>query len=320
MKKLLKNASFWRRLFIVVLLAVIFIRPTFNTNSAKRETTNLNVWFVVDSTNSMVVKDVDNGNTRRYEKVQSDVEEIVKAVPGARYSLIIQDYASFTAAPLSTDANSIVASKSYIVPKSSVYAQPTTLSDLLSYASNAIVKSMVKYKDRVNVMVFMSDGENISGSNYTQQPELKGLLKGAAVLGYGSTSGGKVNEVYSTYSIEEKGLINEDECEYFYSKYEKIGLSKDSDSCIISKIDETSLKELASSLSGEYYHRENGSVPAEIAEGFKRIASATVDEESETSAKGQIYWIFAIILLVLLLWESEEFIVNLLLEKENKNA
>jgi hypothetical protein len=121
------------------------------------------------------------------------------------------------------------------------------------------------------------------------------------------------------YSIEEKGIINEDQCEQYYHLYEDYGLTKDDNWCVLSKIDETSLKKLTTTLSGDYYHRESGDVPADVTEKLKSYATVATDDGSETSAKKQLYWIFAIILLGLLFWEGEELIVRILLEKEKKH-
>lgn len=320
--KYLKSISFWRRVSIVVLLVLILIRPTISTDSSKRSSSNLNIWFVVDATNSMVAKDVENGNTRRYEKVQSDLATIVNNVPGARYGLIIQDYATSVVVPSTSDANAVIAAKSYVAPKSTINSRPTALKELLDYAGETISGVKTAHPERTNALVFMSDGEDTSNVDYTSQPELKNLVDSSVVFGYGSTEGATVENVRTVSSISANNgeIIDEDYKLYYDNNFEQYGLIKDDKGHVLSRINEQSLNSLASSLSGKYYHRENGDVPSEAINTIKNTATNLTSSDSSASTKGQLYWLFAILLLAILLWEGEEFIVNLLLEKENKNA
>jgi len=315
-KPILTKPAFYRRILMVAMIVLVLVRPHLSSEDVKRELTNLNIWFVVDATGSMIGKDIEGNSVRRYEKAQTDITDIIAKIPGARYGIIAQDFSSYVASPMSSNADSTISAETYLKPKTSLYARPTNLSDILSFATKKIATYQKRYPKRSNVMVFMSDGEDVSGESLTIPGELLNTLDGVAVLGYGSATGTRLEYV----GYDPDATIDEDRFVTYYNKDR--GIEVDSSFNVISKINESNLKKIASALQGNYYHRENGSVPSEIIDGFTRIALSKPTESTDesTSMNGEIYWIFAIILLVLLLWECEETVLKLLSEREVKHA
>ncbi len=308
----------WRRLGIIILLIIIFIRPNMDFEKVNRATINLNIWFVVDATGSMIAKDADAGATRRYEKVQSDVASIVKAVPGAKYGIIMQDFANYNVLPLTYNADAAIAAKTYLSPKWSGYAQPTNLSELIDYSLERISDYSKANPERKNAIILMSDGEDFTDSAITRLKDIP-LIDAAFVLGYGSIEGSLIETVNSLHLLEEEGLASQS----FYVRY--IGndyrVTVDSDHNVISKLDEKNLLSIARTLGGEYYNRRSGEVPTEVTDSLKEISTVTNEkQESNASTKGEIYYLFALVLLALLLWEGEELLISILLEKEDKHA
>ena len=321
-KSLFTSLAFWRRIGMAVMLVMILIRPTLSGGNSPRKEINLNIWFVADATGSMVAKDIDNGSTRRYEKASKDMESIVKQIPGAKYALIVQDYYSYTASPLSTSADAIISASGYLMPKNSLDAQPTNLADLLSFSSDAIAKNHERSPDRINAMVFMSDGEDLSGATTEVPDSLAKVVKNSIVLGYGTKEGKAVEKVGisgDTWDDSRPNEINPDECwKYFYKdgKYDT-----DSNDCVVSKIHESNLQSIATSISGSYFHRESGDVPSEIINALKKGTSLINSESaSDVNSRLEIYWIFALILLVLVFWEGAEILTRILNEREVNHA
>lgn len=313
------NLSMIRKIIMLVLLIIILIRPTFSTESSQKSLSNLNIWFVVDATGSMVAKDVDNGNKRRFELVQEDVADIVKRVPGAKYGVIVQDYTSYLVAPMTTSADAIISTKPYLMPKYSYYAQPTELSELLDAAYSSISSYEKTYPERNDVIVFMSDGEDVSErAKIVSTKNLSSLLDGAVVLGYGSTTGSIIEEISPPTSYSDDDGISEDFYVTFYKDNDKV--VTDDKHRVISKLDENNLNRIATSVNGKYYHRDGGAVPDNVISDIQKSATeAQADPDSETTTGAEIYWIFAILLLAVLLWDTEEFIVKLLAERETKH-
>ena len=90
-----------RRFSIILLILLILLRPVFLDGTDSLEKNNLNIFFAVDTTNSMSAKDIDEGKVMRYEKVRSDIATIADALPGSQYSIVLLSNAVFTTMPLS---------------------------------------------------------------------------------------------------------------------------------------------------------------------------------------------------------------------------
>ena len=315
----LKSPTFWRRFGMAIFAALIIIRPTLQPETVNREASNLNIWFVVDATGSMVARDVENGSKRRFEKVQEDITNIVHSVPGAKYALIAQDFNTYDAMPLSYNADAIIAAEPNLMPKYSLYAQATSLKQMLAYATKRISSYYAKNPDRINALVIMSDGEDVSDENLALAGMVSPYINYAAVLGYGSTEGSLIEEILSPYRYDENPSLISDEYVRYYGN--NVNVTVDGEHRVISKLNEKNLNEMASLTKGQYYHRENGDVPGEIINSLKNASQIVKEKKTEnTTSRGEIYYIFAMGLLLLILWEGEELIVRLLSEKENKNA
>lgn len=316
---LLKSPAFYRRLAMAVLLLLIVIRPTISSEISEREMSNLNVWLVVDATGSMVAKDVENGNKRRFEQTQDDAARIVSQLHGAKYSVIVQDFSTYSAVPMTFNADAVISSAPYFRPKDSYYTKPSDFTEVFSYVTQRITKYKQRYPERSNVVVFMSDGEDVSGKTIQLPQELTSLIDKAVVLGYGSANGSLIEMV---------GGFSEDDYDYTaitdeYVTYfgDNPNVSIDSEHRVISKINEANLQQIANTLHGDYYHRENGDIPNSV---ITTLAAASIiqsnSSDDTTNTGAEIYWFFAILLLALLAWEGEDILTRILAERNRKNV
>ena len=310
-----------RRAIMLILMSLVLARPAFLSGQAKSELNNLNIYFVVDATNSMSARDVEGNG--RYVKVAKDIYEITKAFPGSRYSVIIEDNKVYTAVPSSTSTEflssiwsedkTFQSSSSMVAPKAINYSHGSDLEILLAKADEQIRDYVKRYPTRSNVFFFMSDGENITGNTVNSHATLKNNIATGAVFGYGTAEGEKViNNGWGTSEIDEDNPKN---ClmRVFDTTH------KTRDYCVISSLDETSLNKIASNLDLKYYHRESGKVPEEVIKNINSLITYSSSDES-SSAKTDIYWIFSIILIGLLLWDFREVLDNVMRERGYKNA
>ena len=317
----LKSPTFYRRLAIAILMILVLVRPTIANEDSERETTNLNIWFVVDASGSMVAKDVNNGNKRRFEQVQDDVSTIVSQIPGAKYGVIVQDYVSYSAVPVTYNADAITAAAPYLQPKDSLYSRPSNFTELLEYAAKRVTQYKERYPERSNVIVFMSDGEDVSGASIKTPSSFQNAANQALVLGYGSENGSIIEEIGG---IDENGnsnylAVSKDQYVKYYG--DDSNITVDSENRVISKINQQNLQQIANDMGGVYYHRESGDVPKEAISQLSSAAEISQDSSDETTKTGaEIYWIFAIIVLTLLAWEGEELLTKIIMERSRKNA
>lgn len=319
-KKKLRVKKNMRRISMLVLMCIILLRPVFIGGRSQSEINNLNLYFVVDATYSMKAEDI--GGKARYVKVAKDIHEIVKAFPGSKYSVIVEDNAIYTAVPMSTSTDFISSvwyeelgdtnrDKSLISPKKPDYSIGTDLNLLLNHTGEMVNRYKKKEPGRKNIIIFMSDGEDF-GDGISRQETLRKNLDGGAVFGYGSENGTTIKDEGSYYGrIMYKGTDSSIETE----PCNETGFGQ----CVITKINEDNLKKIASNLDINYYHRENGDVPSEVINGIKKLEEFTDTSEISDSFI-DIYWVFSMILLGLLLWDFREVLDNVIREREFKHA
>ena len=309
-----------RRTVMLVLMAIILARPAFMNGQAKSELNNLNFYFVVDATNSMSAEDVEGKG--RYVKVAKDIYEITKAFPGSRYAVIVEDFKVYTAVPSTTSMEFLSSiwsenekfdsGNSLVAPKAITYSRGSDLETLLEKADDQIRTYAKRYPTRTNVVFFMSDGENTAGDTISNHATLKNTISGGAVFGYGTVEGDKiVNNGRGLSQVEDSSkncLLRAFEKTY-----------KTVDYCIVSSLDEDSLRKISNNLGLQYYHRENGGIPKEVLDNINSLISYSSSDESAVAAN-DIYWIFSIILIGLLLWDFREVLDNVMREREFKHA
>jgi len=282
-----RNLSSLRRILIFILLLIALLRPSLIGGESEQASTNATLFFVLDNTNSMAVKDA-AGQTR-LEAMKADAEKIITTFPGAHYSVYAQDNLTYNLLPATTDANAIMSGIRSLKSKYYYYSSSTDLNDLLDYADMGIGKYANSHKDSQNIVIFMSDGENTKNQSEAKADD--GLFKDVSagiVIGYGTEEGSKVPRIPDYRRTDEDKPI-EDLC---------------SDETCVSKIDENYLKQVAEKNNFKYLHSE-GKIDSSLAEDLKRTISEKIDinYSKKINSYIELYWIFALCVLVLLLWE-----------------
>lgn len=297
-KKSLRHTHIFRRIAIVTLILAALLRPMAGIESEKRIVSDLNLFFIVDNTGSMATKDMENGERYRYEAVKSDIKKIVNMYQGARYSITIVDYDIYQSLPLTNNASMAIAAANAIRPRKSNATVSTDLEDLLDFATNRIAKYNKRNPDRRSVIFLMTDGEESNEQKTRVPKELKAELSGGIVIGYGTTTGDKVHRISNENQILENEFIRE---------------STLSDEYHISKLDENNLKAIADSLSARYIRRDDtGELPKDLENYFLSHTRST----GATEGKMDLYWIIAIAVIGLCLWDAASIAHKLALERK----
>lgn len=308
-KKWRKRNNF-RRIAMLGIIALILARPAFPNGANESQTNNLTIFFVVDMSNSMVVKDQNGGKKYRYEQVTEDINSIINAFPGSRYSIITLDTGIYTAMPISTNTDAARSAADNLMPKYSYYGIGTNLNNLLNYSVNRISNYSKHNPELLNALFVFSDGEDTSDEVVSISGSFKKSVSGGAVFGYGSKEGDVIKKI----DIEKGRTIVSDDCiKYFGSVYRR-----DSKYCVISQMNEDILTRISTSLGVNYYHRESNKIPDEIINDIRKEIKYSGSES--TDGYIDIYWILAIILLGLLIWDFYDSLNRLLLERTMKHA
>ena len=288
-----------RRIIIALLFIALLLRPAFGGGHAERDLSNLNIYFIVDNTGSMAARDMDNGTKFRYEKVTADIQSIIKLFPGSKYAAISLDYNIFQPLPLVNDADTAYSYAKTIKPKNSTLSSDSNLSELLSYSTERIKKYSERYPERKSLVFFFSDGEDTSNAT-TIPSELKGLVSGGAIIGYGSLEGSRINKIEYDGTISENSYVRER-----FASTEHI-----------SSLNEKNMSAIADRLGLKYYRRSGwGDLFDDTAKFINSDAIITRGSDI-ADASLELYWIIAIGIIILLLFEFMSIIDMLLLERK----
>lgn len=279
--------NYIRQILIVVLLFVINLRIMVGNSEAQVVSVGADVLFVVDNTISMLAEDCED-NARRIDVVKEDCRYIMEQLPGASFSAVSFGNSVQTLLPYTIDINNTVQAINSLNGQASLYATGTSLNEVLKAMPDLLDDDRENYQ----VVFFISDGEITNEEKLKSFPEIQEYVDGGAVLGYGTSEGGPMKVVAFTGSDEDPEYLY-----YYDDNYDK----KQG----ISKIDEDNLKEIASDFGVDYVHMTKQSKIDDVTKQIKKEMEHASTQKEEKSLEGyaDIYYIFVIPLLVLLIFD-----------------
>ena len=276
-----------RIVLIIALVFVINLRPMFEDKGNQEVMmSNLNVLFVIDNTISMFAEDY-NGNSTRMSAVKKDTNYIMDELKGASFGLISFDNDSKVLCPFTADIESVEDAISILNSVTYFYAKGSSLNKPIDKMEE-LLKSSSKKEEKRTICFFISDGEITDDSRLESYKSLAKYLSGGAVLGYGTTQGGKM-----------KSSQDSDDYTYYLHDYE-------THDDAISKIDEKNLNKIAEDLEVDYVKMDRQSNIDKVLSPIKKLAIKESAVSKKNSGK-DIYYFFAIPLLMLIVWEFIDF-------------
>ncbi len=270
---------------IYVLVLVIGLRPVMVETKYEFETKNLDVLFVVDTTMSMWALDY-NGRKERMTGVISDVNDIIDELAGSNFGLVTFDDTPHVLAPFTQDLQYIKDLLGTLSSPDSFFATGSDMS--IAYQDiEALLRSSSKKENRKAIVFFISDGEITNGKELVDYSNLAQYVDAGAVLGYGSSEGGKMRRDYGYDYV------------YDYNTHQDA----------LSKIDENNLKAIADALEIEYINMNSGSAGLEGQVTLIKESSKTIIENGDgAEVTTDIYYYFAYPLIFMLLVEIIVFL------------
>jgi len=301
----------------MALLAIaIAVDPAVTGGASEARRVSADVVFVVDSTSSMAAVDYDGGSPR-LDGVRADILEIAAGFRGANFSLVRFDSQARLELPWTTDFAALETTVSVIRQERAVYSHGSSLElplevlDQLVPRPGSAQSATGQDGDSYVVVFYFSDGERratptgdvprvdtqtamvLAENDGTEQPvtsfvELAPDIDGGAVLGYGTTDGAPMIEFRGSDELFTNGppyVVD-------YATGEPA----------ISRLDEPNLSEIADELGVPYIHRSEPGGLAELASDLAADAPVVSDGSRETGHR--LYWIPALGLLAMLLWQA----------------
>lgn len=301
LKKLSPNRSILKgALKILVLslalacLSFALVNPKIGTKieTVKRE--GVDVVFALDVSKSMLAEDI---APNRLEKSKQLITQIINSLAGDRIGIIGYAGSAFPQVPITTDFSS---AKLFLssMDTDMVSSQGTAITEAISMA-----KTFYNDEEQTNRVLFIiSDGEDHEGNVSEIVDETSQLGIKIYTIGVGTLQGAPI-------PIKRNGVLQ------FYKRDEN-------NEQVITRLNEETLKEIASNADGEYI---NGSNTKEVVETVTAILNGMDKKEFEskqfTDFKDQFQWflggaLFLLILDVLLLERKTSWLQKLNLFNE----
>lgn len=281
-----------RRTGAAVALVAILLGPSVVDRTGATLQTNAEVFFVVDRTGSMAAEDYD-GAQPRLAGVRHDVDAIVDAFPGGRYTVIAWDSQATRQLPLTTDARAVKSWAETARQELTSYSAGSQVDRPLAALEAALTGAAERNPNNVRLVYFLSDGENTNGSGSSADAELASyaplapLVDGGAVLGYGTAEGGRMRSYDGVTPTDQSPYITDD---------------ANGGAEAVSVIDEVTLRTIAEQLGVAYVHR----ITPDSVEGFTSgidLDDIAGDGRREEVLYRPILWPAAAIALGLIAWE-----------------
>ena len=269
----------WSLRFVTSLAMVgALLGPAINGAIARQAASDVNVFFVVDTTTSSMARDY-AGDKPRMDGYREDIAKIQEQMPGARFSIITFDYAARVTMPLTTDTQALKTATENLRAEDSQYSGGSSVTVAQERLKLTLEGAKERQPERSRIVFYLGDGEQTASDEPTPF-DLGDLVDGGAVLGYGTKQGGQM----ATTSSD--GTTGED-------------VTDASGKAGVSTIDEKRLGEIADQLGVPYTHRTGGDISPALKEADPgtTVEGAGASIETYTS----LVWVFAVLMSLLLL-------------------
>ncbi|REG89576.1 vWA domain-containing protein [Winogradskyella sediminis] len=279
LKRLSPNQSLFKSVLKVVVLCCAFaclslalVNPKIGTKLETIRSEGVDIVFAVDVSKSMLAEDI---APNRLEKSKQLVTQIVNSLVSDRIGIIAYAGKAFPQLPITTDYAS---AKMFLQNMNTdmLSSQGTAISEAIQLS-----KTYFDNEDQANrVLIIISDGEDHDGEalNIAEEAAEQGIR--ILTVGVGNTKGGPI-------PIKRNGVV--------------LNYKKDNQGeTVITRLDESTLKEIAAEANGVYI---NGSNTAEVVEAIKGELDKMDKQEFESKQiadfKDQFQWFLAFGILLL---------------------
>ena len=274
-----------RRTAMVGLVLVAALRPAVPGTDIRVDASALDVYFVVDTTSSIMARDY-AGETSRLTGVRADVRGVADQLPGARFSLLTFDADTTTRLPLTSDASALASAVDTLRAETSAFSRGSSITVARDAVRQALERGRESHPERPRIVFYVGDGEQTAST--PPPPFILGgdLLNGGAVLGYGTTGGGPM---LSTGDRESGDILDP-------------ATGKPA----ISRIDEQQLRAIADQLGVAYLHRtapDDGVAIIDAVQLRSMAAVRAADSTGSASGRTELYWVALLLLSLLAAWE-----------------
>ena len=305
-----RRRIWWSRWLMILVVVVMAWRPQLYTGTYQSLVTNLDIYFVVDVTASSAAEDFD-GKKTRLEGMKNDIATIANALPGAQFSLISFANSTTLDLPLISDTSAVISITQTLQPVSYLYAKGSNIAEPVKLVEQQLQAEAKAHPERQQVVYYLGDGEQVGGNTSVDSfSPLKPYLYTSTVLGYGTSDGGRMQDVgYHIIKTKDDGFKN-----YI------LDYTGQRTEYALSRINEKNLQTIADQMGGRYLHRTNNGDVELLTQSIDKNRQVRVGSKDGIPATFDFYWLFAIIAWVLLMRDFREQYMATVMAKSQRQS
>ncbi|GAA1791884.1 VWA domain-containing protein [Pseudarthrobacter sulfonivorans] len=266
---------------LVLLLLAAALRPGVPGGSVQAAAADVNVFFVVDTSSSIVAEDYGD-RSPRLDGVRRDIMAIAGELAGARFSLLTFDSNAVVRMPLTTDTSALDTAVAVLQPQVTAFSKGSSITSARKLLTERLRSARDSHPERPRLVYYLGDGEQTSAAAPEAIRVDGGLVNGGAVLGYGTPEGGRMKENAGPRSGSDGGAG--------YIQDRTTGTGRDA----LSVIDEGKLQWIAGQLGVPYIHRSAGDAVAPMMQAADPGKLERAPEGAGPDGRSELYWIFAL--------------------------
>jgi len=265
--------------FSLVIISLTFLiiaaaNPQVGTKMGEVKQTGIDVFILLDVSLSMQAEDI---KPNRLEKAKFQITNLINKLRGDRIGLVIFSGEAYIQIPLTTDysaANLFLSAVDF----NSVPQPGTAIASAISLA----LKSFDKSAPTEKVIIIITDGEDHEGDINSVVTEANSAGVKIFTIGLGSTGGSPI-PIYN-------------------ARGEQTGFKKDNEgNIVLTKLEEETLKQIASSANGQYYRGSNYEDHLDkIYEELSELEKAEFGVKKVTDYEDRFYYFLAPAIILLL--------------------
>lgn len=263
------------RVVLVLACGALLLRPGIPGGAVETLASDVDIVLLVDTTASIVAEDWD-GDEPRLDGVREDVEHLITAYPGARFSLITFDAEASVRVPLTTDTTALVTSLAVLRPEPTAHSRGSSVGIAAHRLEETLDAAASVSPDRARMVFYFGDGEQTASTAPESFAGSAGEVAGGAVFGYGTEAGGPMRQ--TSAGTDGPG----DYIEYEGQR-------------ALSQLDAQNLEQIADELGVEYQHRT-----ADEAIVLPPAPTTATSADGATESIQELTWIVALVIAALL--------------------
>lgn len=270
---------FWKRLlFILALICIIiaFLQPQYGLKIERKERKGQDIFIALDTSLSMLSSDI---RPTRFHRAKQEIQGLIETLKGDRIGLIAFSGAAFVQCPLTTDYSAL----QLFLNDIKIGSVPTPGTDLATAIKTARVALNRQSKNKKKLLIIISDGESFE--NDPLESAKVAAKDGVTIftIGIGTPEG------------EPIPLLNK--------SGQMTGFKKDKQGkIVVSKLNESLLKEVAKITQGQYIVSNTGPLAMDqLYRIISQLEKRVIQKQLRKQHIDRYYWFLIPAIFLLLL-------------------